>query len=80
MKTKDSVVAKLTKGIEYLFKKNRVEWLRGTAEIHPGNKIVVSDKSAGCESHIVAQHTIVATGSFSSKIPGVEIGNFTSLN
>src|SRR3982751_5663748 len=40
---KDKVVAGLTKGIEFLFKKNKIEWIKGTARITGRGKVEVTD-------------------------------------
>ncbi|WP_373051301.1 dihydrolipoyl dehydrogenase [Thalassovita aquimarina] len=64
---KDDVVAGNTKGIEFLFKKNKVDWIKGWASIPAAGKVQVGD-----ETH-EAKNIIVATGSEASSIPGVEI-------
>ena len=43
---KDRVVSGLTKGVEFLFKKNKIEWIRGTARIANRGKIEVTDGDA----------------------------------
>ena len=64
---KDDVIAQNTKGIEFLFKKNKVDWLKGWATIPAPGQVKVGD-----ETHN-AKHIVIATGSDSSTIPGVEI-------
>ncbi|WP_323786304.1 dihydrolipoyl dehydrogenase [Thalassovita sp.] len=64
---KDDVVAGNTKGIEFLFKKNKIDWIKGWASIPAAGKVQVGD-----EVHD-AKNIIVATGSEAASIPGVEI-------
>ena len=56
-----------TKGIEFLFKKNKVDWLRGWGSIPEAGKVKVGD-----ETH-EAKHIIVASGSESAGVPGAEV-------
>ena len=67
MKHKDSVVESNTKGIEFLFKKNKIDWLKGEGVITAPGKLTV----AGAEVH--AKHIIIATGSDVMPLPGVTI-------
>ena len=64
---KDDVIGQNTKGIEFLFKKNKVDWLKGWGSIPEAGKVKVGD-----EVH-EAKHIVIATGSESSSIPGVDI-------
>ena len=64
---KDDVIAQNTKGIEFLFKKNKVDWLKGWGTIPEAGKVKVGD-----EVH-EAKHIVIATGSEASSLPGVEI-------
>ena len=56
-----------TKGIEFLFKKNKIDWLKGWGSIPAAGKVKVGD-----EVHD-AKNIIVATGSEASSLPGIEI-------
>ncbi|WP_146587029.1 dihydrolipoyl dehydrogenase [Puniceibacterium confluentis] len=56
-----------TKGIEFLFKKNKIDWLRGWGSIPEAGRVKVGD-----ETHD-AKNIIIATGSQSSSLPGIEI-------
>lgn len=67
MKHKDSVVESNTKGIEYLFKKNKVDWLKGEGVITAPGRVTV----AGAEYQ--AKHIVIATGSDVIGLPGIEI-------
>ena len=59
---KDSVVSELTKGIEFLFKKNKVEWLSGEAFIRSNTEVEVTFNS-GKKTRIVADKIMIAVGS-----------------
>ena len=56
-----------TKGIEFLFKKNKIDWLKGWGSIPEAGKVKVGD-----EVH-EARNIIIATGSEASSLPGIEI-------
>ncbi len=64
---KQSTVDANTKGIEFLFKKNKVDWLKGWGSIPRAGEVKVGD-----EIH-TARNIVIATGSEASSIPGVEI-------
>lgn len=64
---KDEVIGQNTKGIEFLFKKNKVDWIRGWATIPGPGQVKVGDALHG------ARHIVIATGSEPAAIPGVEI-------
>ena len=67
---KDKVVAGLTRGIEFLFKKNKIDWIRGTARLAGGGRVDVTD---GQTQTLRATDVIVATGSAPRGVPGIEI-------
>ena len=67
---KDRIVTGLTKGVEFLFKKNKIEWIKGTARLAGAGKIEVVD---GDKQILEATEIIVATGSSARSVPGVEI-------
>jgi dihydrolipoamide dehydrogenase len=70
MERKTKVVGDLTKGIEFLFKKNKVTYLKGAGKLLGGGKIAVTGESAQTVS---AKHIIIATGSDVTPLPGVTI-------
>ncbi len=72
MARKDKVVADLTKGIEFLFKKNKVDYLIGTGAIAAQGKVAVK-LTGGGEQALDAKTIIIATGSDSMPLAGVEI-------
>ncbi|MBR9766184.1 MAG: dihydrolipoyl dehydrogenase [Rhodobacteraceae bacterium] len=66
---KQDVVDSNTKGIEFLFKKNKIDWLKGWGSIPEAGKVKVGD-----EVH-EAKNIIVASGSVPSSLPGLTIDN-----
>ncbi len=67
---KDKVVTGLTKGVEFLFKKNKIEWIKGTARLAGDGTIDVVE---GDKQTLRAKEIIVATGSTVRGVPGIEI-------
>jgi dihydrolipoamide dehydrogenase len=72
MARKDKVVTTLTRGVEFLFRKNKVDWVKGTARITAPGKITVAG-AEGPGQEVEAASIIIATGSESMPLPGVEI-------
>ncbi|HMI40733.1 MAG TPA: dihydrolipoyl dehydrogenase [Sphingomicrobium sp.] len=60
-------VKQLTGGIEFLFKKNKVEWLKGYASFDSANSVKVGDRI------VTAKNIVIATGSSVTPLPGIEI-------
>ncbi|MFL6785475.1 MAG: dihydrolipoyl dehydrogenase [Sphingomicrobium sp.] len=60
-------VKQLTGGIEFLFKKNKVEWLKGYAAFTGPDSVKVGDRT------VTAKNIVIATGSSVTPLPGVEI-------
>jgi dihydrolipoamide dehydrogenase len=60
-------VKQLTGGIEFLFKKNKVEWLKGRAAFTGKNSVKVGDRE------VRAKNIVIATGSSVTPLPGVAI-------
>jgi len=70
LKRKDDVVGQNTKGIEFLFRKNRVTWARGRGTLETGNLVRVTPSQAGApEQAYRAKHVIIATGSVPIALP-----------
>jgi dihydrolipoyl dehydrogenase len=68
---KNKIVTGLTKGVEFLFKKNKIEWVKGTGRLAGKGKV---DVSGGAGSHsLSAREIIVATGSVPRSVPGIEV-------
>jgi dihydrolipoamide dehydrogenase len=72
---KDEIVTKMTKGIEFLFRKNKITWLKGHATIvdktADGIQVVVEGDT------VLAKNLIIATGSKARHLPGVAVDNVT---
>ena len=66
---KTKAVNELTGGIEFLFKKNKVEWLKGAAAFEAPNRVKVGDRT------VSAKNVVIATGSSVTPLPGVEVDN-----
>jgi dihydrolipoamide dehydrogenase len=64
---KDETIEANTKGIEFLFKKNKIDWLKGWGSVPQAGKVKVGD-----DMHD-AKNIIIASGSEASSLPGVEI-------
>ncbi len=64
---KEKVVTQNTQGIEFLFKKNKIDWLKGTGKIKGPGAVDVDGKSYS------AKHIIIATGSDVVSLPGITI-------
>jgi len=70
MKNKDKAVTVLTKGVEFLFKKNKVSYFKGFGSFVSDKKIKIKG-SDGKESEIEGENIIIATGSEPSKMPNI---------
>ena len=71
-KQKADSVGQLTKGVEFLFKKNKADWIKGKGSIAgPGKVKVTADD--GSEQTLEAKNIVIATGSEPSRVPGVEV-------
>ncbi|NRB00686.1 MAG: dihydrolipoyl dehydrogenase [Rhodobacteraceae bacterium] len=64
---KSDVIGQNTKGVEFLFKKNKIDWLKGWGSIPEAGKVKVGD-----DVH-EAKNIVIATGSDVATLPGVEI-------
>ncbi len=62
-------VEELTGGIAFLFKKNKVDWIKGRGAFKSANTVKVGDKS------YTAKNILIATGSSVTPLPGVEVDN-----
>ena len=65
--SRKEAVKGLTQGIEFLFKKNKVEWLKGLATFESADTVKVGDRS------VRAKNIVIATGSSVTPLPGIEI-------
>ena len=69
---KSKVVKELTQGIEFLFRKNKVTSIKGTARLEGAGRIGL-ELSAGGGQQVSARNILIATGSESASVPGLEI-------
>ncbi len=72
MKSKDKAVTVLTKGVEFLFKKNKVTYFKGYGSFKSQYEISIKDNK-NKETIIQSEKTIIATGSVATSLPGIEI-------
>jgi dihydrolipoamide dehydrogenase len=72
MKNKDKAVTILTKGVEFLLKKNKVTYFKGKGSFKSKNEIIIKDGEKK-ESIIQTEKVVIATGSISTSLPGIEI-------
>jgi dihydrolipoamide dehydrogenase len=68
---KDRIVGGLTKGVEFLFKKNKIDWIKGTARLTGQGGVDVFEGDA--QTLLARKEIIVATGSSPRSVPGIEI-------
>jgi dihydrolipoamide dehydrogenase len=68
---KTESVGALTKGIEFLFRKNKADWIRGRGRIAAPGKVVVTAED-GSERELEARNIVIATGSEPTPLPGVD--------
>ncbi|RVT43374.1 dihydrolipoyl dehydrogenase [Sphingobium algorifonticola] len=66
---KDGAVKGLTDGIAFLFKKNKVDWIKGLATFQDAHSVDVGGKT------VTAKNIVIATGSSVTPLPGVEVDN-----
>ena len=66
---KAKAVKELTGGIEFLFKKKKVEWLKGRAAFESANSVKLGDRI------VTAKNIVIATGSSVTALPGVSVDN-----
>jgi dihydrolipoamide dehydrogenase len=70
--SKDAVVTNLTSGIEFLFKKNKVDYIKGFGRIAGQGKVIVT-AADGKEATHTTTNILIATGSESTPLPGVDV-------
>ena len=71
MKSKDKAVTILTKGVEFLLKKNKVTYFKGTGSFKSKNEVSIKDEK-NKESIISSEKIIIATGSVPVSLPGID--------
>ena len=68
---KDRIVGGLAKGVEFLFKKNKIDWIKGTARLSGSGTVEVFDGAV--QTLRARREVIIATGSAPRSVPGVAI-------
>ena len=79
MQNKNKAVDTLTKGVEFLFKKNKISYYKGTASFKSAKKISVKNEKKK-ETIIEAEKIIISTGSEPISLPGIEFDEKTVLS
>ena len=79
MKNKDKAVTILTKGVEFLFKKNKVTYFKGAGSLKSKNEISIKDDK-NKETIISSEKTIIATGSVPVSLPGIDFDEKTIVS
>ncbi len=64
----------MSKGVQFLFKKNNIDVIRGTGKVMPNKKVLVKDES-GKSTEYTASHIMIATGGRSKELPALKIDN-----
>ena len=73
---KDGIVSKMTKGIEFLFRKNKVTWLKGFGKFVTAGDVYTLEVSHGdAKEAVTARHVIIATGSKARHLAGITVDN-----
>jgi dihydrolipoamide dehydrogenase len=73
---KEGIVGKMTKGIEFLFRKNKVTWLKGFGKFVSGGDLYEIEIANGeTKESVTAKYVIVATGSTARHLPGIAVDN-----
>ena len=79
MKNKDKAVTILTKGIEFLFKKNKITHLKGKGSILDKNTVIVTDNS-GKKTNYKTKNIVIGTGSVPTTLEGIKINEKTIVS
>jgi dihydrolipoamide dehydrogenase len=70
---KNRIVNGLTKGVEFLFKKNKIDWIKGTARLAGGAALTVDVFEGEKQTLVARKDIVVATGSSPRSVPGITI-------
>ena len=71
------IVTSITKGVEFLFKKNKIEWVKGTGRLAGKGRVDVTGE--GGKKTLTAKEIIIATGAAARSVPGIEIDRKTII-
>jgi dihydrolipoamide dehydrogenase len=82
MKRSRDVSTKNSKGVEFLFKKNKVTWIRGTGTLGAGKSVKVTTADGKSETHTATKAVVVSTGSRVKGLPqaGLELNKTTVIS
>jgi dihydrolipoamide dehydrogenase len=82
MKRSRAVSTQNSKGVEFLFKKNKVTWIRGTGTLSGGMTVSVKDADGKDEKHTAKKAVVIATGSRVKGLPkaGLELNKSTVIS
>ena len=72
MAQKDKVVEANTAGVAFLFRKHKIDWIKGSARITGPNAVEVALTAGGSQS-LATRNILIATGSESTPLPGVAV-------
>jgi len=70
VKRSRDVAETMSKGVNFLLKKNKIELIRGTAKVRPGRTVEVTDEKGEVATY-TASHIIIATGARSRELPNI---------
>jgi dihydrolipoamide dehydrogenase len=68
---KDKIVSGLTGGVEFLFKKNKIDWIKGSATMSGGRQVDVTLHDGSAQRLSATKELVVATGSQPRSVPGI---------
>lgn len=71
------ITKKISKGVAFLFRKNKVDHIQGDARLGGAGRVIV--KTAAGEESVTAKHIIVATGARAKSLPGIELDGQTII-
>ena len=75
---KDGIVGKMTKGIEFLFRKNKITWLKGFGKfVSGGDTYTIEVANGDAKETVTAKYVVVATGSKARHLPGIAVDNIS---
>ena len=82
MKRSRDVSSKNSKGVEFLFKKNKVTWIKGTATLGPNKTVKVALDGGKSETHTASKGVVISTGSRVKGLPqaGLELNKTTVIS
>lgn len=82
MKRSRDVSTKNSKGVEFLFKKNKVTWIRGTGVLGAGKSVKVTTADGKSETHTATKAVVIGTGSRVRGLPqaGLELNKTTVIS